>query len=238
MAERKRKIRVLLVDDHPSVLEGIRAYLRMKQHIRVVGQALDGGEAIRKARQLLPDVVLMDLSLPQMNGLEALRRIHCEIPQAKLIAYTMHDSGGFVREAIQAGAAGYVLKSSSLAKLVFAIETIHTGKTFFDPGISKCLSWLSRVDRARLGEVSLGKSRQRESTESTAASTVCKAYGLTEREKQILGLIADGLTLKEIAKELDISYTTMIPHVKHIHEKLVVHTRGAAVAKAIRENLV
>ena len=121
---------------------------------------------------------------------------------------------------------------------MFAIETIHTGKTFFDPGISKCLSWLSRVDRARLGEVGLGISRQRESTESTAASTVCKAYGLTEREKQILGLIADGLTLKEIAKGLDISYTTMIPHVKHIHEKLAVHTRGAAVAKAIRENLV
>jgi DNA-binding NarL/FixJ family response regulator len=140
-SNRKKKIRVFLVDDHPSVLEGLRAYLRTKEHIRVVGEAGDGGAAIRKIDTLQPDIVLMDLSLPQLNGLEVMKKVRDNNPTVKQIVYTMHESDEIARASIQSGAQGYVLKGSSLPKLVHAIERVYAGERFFDPTISE--RWLS-----------------------------------------------------------------------------------------------
>ena len=235
---RRRRISVLLVDDHPSVLQGLRGYLKKKQHIKIVGQGTDGAEAIRKTRQLLPDVVLMDLSLPQMNGLEALRTIHCEIPRAKLIAYTMHESREFVRAAMRAGAAGYVLKSSSLAELVRGIEGVQRGQIYFDRKISRFLAESSLASRSGLKKAEPGGSMQTGSGNLTLALDACEEYNLTRREKEILGLMADGLTIKEIAEQLHISNYTAISHAKRIYAKLQVHSRGEAVGKALRGLLV
>ncbi len=222
----KPSIRVLLVDDHLSVLEGIRLYLQRKPGIRIVGQATDGNQAVQMVKNLTPDVLLMDLSLPGMGGLEVMKIVACDVSRTKILVYTIHKSTEFVEEAKRSGASGYVLKSSSLSVLARAIESVDRGGTFFDPGISKCLPSLQH-------DLSIGIN------ESTPGGFVKReTYSLTVRERQILKMMADGLTMKEIAKKLNVSYNTMIPHAKHIHEKLRVNTRGAVVAKALREKLV
>jgi len=236
--ERKRRIRVLLVDDHPVTLRGVRDYLRAKQHISVVGQALDGTEAFEKARKLFPDVILLDLRLPKMNGLEATKKIVREIRGTRVLIFTMYDDRAFVEESIRAGASGYVLKSSSPRELVRAIERVSSGKTFFDPKISKSLPLLPHADRAAANEGSPGRPGQRKSDEPTPALIASRDYGLTEREKQITGLIVDGLTTKETAEKLGISYHTVVSHLRHIYEKLDVHNRSTAVMKALRKHLV
>jgi two-component system nitrate/nitrite response regulator NarL len=226
MPARKKKIRVLLVDDHPSVLQGIRAYLSGRLNIKVVGQALDGAKGLQEARKLLPDVALVDLSLPGMNGVEVLTRMHSEVPGAKLIAYTMHDSGGYVQAAVEAGARGYVMKSSSLATLVRAVDTIHGGGTFLDPSNAASLSASSDRDREA--------TRQAKSDRSLPKETL----GLTRREREVLKSLIEGLSTREIARRDHVSFHTAVSHLRNIYNKLGVHKRSAAVTKALREHIV
>jgi two-component system nitrate/nitrite response regulator NarL len=226
MAGRKRKIRVFLVDDHPSVLQGVRAYLSGRLNIKVVGQALDGAKGLQEARKLLPDVALVDLSLPAMNGVEVLRRMHSEVPGAKLIAYTLHDSGQYVRAAVEAGATGYVMKSSSLAMLVRAVEVIHRGGIFLDPSIATPLSASSVENQGATRKAELDGSLTQE---------VC---GLTRREKEVLEALIEGLSTREIARRDHVSFHTAVSHLRNIYNKLGVHKRSAAVTKALREHMV
>jgi DNA-binding NarL/FixJ family response regulator len=226
MAGRKRRIRVLLVDDHASVVQGIRSYFKTKRRIKIVGQAVDGAEAIQKARELTPDVVLMDLSLPKMNGLEALRRIRDEMPGAKAIAYTMHESREYVRAAMRGGAAGYVLKSSPLALLVRAIERVYGGRAFLDPNVSASFPLPLDKNQVDAKHAKVGGSRER------------NVHGLTRRERDILESLVDGLTIKEISERRQISYHTVVSHLRNIYNKFGVHKRSATVTKAMREHIV
>ena len=223
---RTRKIRILLVDDHPSVLNGVRSYLRSREGYVVVGQALDGVEAVMKANELQPDIVILDLSLPQMSGLEALRRINGDVPAAMLIAYTMHDGKEFVREALRAGANGYVRKTSSLRVLVRAIVGVRCGEMFVDSTIS------------RLEPTNWDDHKQTGCESETGAERKSPRNDLTRREKQVLKELVDGKVIKQIADDLSVAFNTATHHVMHIYQKLHVNTRGAAVAKAFRDKLV
>ncbi len=222
---RKNRIKLLLVDDHPSVLSGIHTYLRSHENLMVVGKSLDGADAVEKAIGLRPDIVILDLSLPKLSGMEVIRRIRCEVPGSKVIAYTMHEGKEFAREALGAGAVGYVLKSSPLRTLARAIERVYAGKSSCDPKIAKV--WPPDE----------GDNEDRETGAGTHKSPTCINHNLTKRESQILKLLVEGETIKQIAVSLCVSRNTVSNHVRHIYEKLGVNTRGAVVANAIRENL-
>jgi DNA-binding NarL/FixJ family response regulator len=226
MAGRKRKIRVLVVDNNPCVVRGIQAYFKTKHHISVVGQARGGEEAIEKTRKLSPDVVMMDLSLPSMNGMEALGSIRGEIRRVKLIAYTIRETKRSVRDAIRAGATGYVLKSSPLAMLVHAIERVHGGGTFLDPRIFPSLPLSSERNRLPAKQAKSGGSRGQDT------------YSLTQREREVLESLVDGLLIKEISERHHISPHTVVSHLRNIYNKFGVHKRSAAVTKALREHIV
>jgi DNA-binding NarL/FixJ family response regulator len=174
-----QKIKVLLVDDHPIVREGLKSHLSAIEQLRIVGEATDGREAIEKTRRLAPDVVLMDISLPRMNGLEATRALQEQAPQTRVIALSMHDNKEYVQEIIRCGARGYILKTASPFDLVRAIEAVHRGDTFFSPEISQTIL-NEYVHRQRRG-AEAGESR------------------LSAREEEVVLLIAEGLTNKEIA---------------------------------------
>jgi two-component system NarL family response regulator len=226
MAGRKRKIRVLVVDNNPCMLWGVQAYFKTKRHIKIIGQAREGAEAIQKAKRLSPDVVLMHLNVPNMDEAEALTRVRGETRGTKLIAYTMRKSQAFVREAIRAGATGYVLKSSSLAMLMHTVETIHGGRTFLDPNISASLPRSSNRHQVATKKMkSVGSGGQ-------------NLYRLTQREREILGSLVDGLLIKEISEQHHIRPHTVVSHLRNIYNKFEVHKRSAAVTKALREHIV
>jgi DNA-binding NarL/FixJ family response regulator len=155
-----------------------------------------------------------------------LTRMHSEVPGAKLIAYTMHDSGGYVQAAVEAGARGYVMKSSSLAMLVRAVETIHGGRIFLDPSIAASLSVSSDRDREVTKQTKVDRSLTRETC------------GLTRREREVLKSLIEGLSTREIARRDHVSFHTAVSHLRNIYNKLGVHKRSAAVTKALREHIV
>ena len=227
-ASRGEKIRVLLVDDHPSVLNGIRSYFRDQGNVEVVGQATDGAGALRKVRGLKPDVVLLDLSLPDMDGLEVVRRMRLGSSKPRFLVYTMHEGREYIRESVRAGANGFVLKSSPLAELLRATEKVLRGSLYID----RSLRGLMELDWCKCGR------EEAKSQGLTPMRHPSEGHALTEREKTILRLMADGFVLKEIADQLGISYYTVTAHAKHIYVKLQVHTVGAAIGKSLREGLL
>jgi len=226
MAGRKTKIRVLVVDINPCVLRGIQAYFKTKHHISIVGQARGGEEAIEKTRKLSPDVVMMDLSVPSVNGVELLSSMRGEIRGVKLVAYTIRETKRPVRDAIRAGATGYVLKSSSLRMLAQAIERVDDGWSFLDPRISPSLPSLSDAYQSAAKQAKPGGSRGKET------------YSLTQREREVLDSLVDGLTIKEISERRQISYHTVVSHLRNIYSKFGVHKRSVTVANAMREHIV
>lgn len=235
--ERKRRIRVLLADDHPVTLRGVRDYLRAKQHISVVGQALDGAEAFEKARKLLPDVILLDLRLPKMNGLEVTKKIVREIPGTRVLMFTVYDERAFVEESIRAGASGYVLKSSSPKELVRAIETVIAGRTFFSSAIPK--PYLRSLSVNQTGKhYDAIPSSDHNQDELIFDLPLNLKQDLTRQERYVLRLVVEGLRTQRIAEELGISYHTVVSHLRHIYDKLHVHNRSTAVMKALRKHLV
>jgi DNA-binding NarL/FixJ family response regulator len=208
---------ILLVDDHRIVREGLRTLLGQQPDLEVVGEAADGRDAVTQARLLRPDVIVMDIAMPELNGVEATRLILAELPQARVVALSMYADRRFVAEILRAGALGYVLKDGAFEELALAIRTITEGKTYLSPSIAGLVvEELVRRTEAP-GSPSLG--------------------GLTPRERQVLKLLADGMRPREIAQELAISVKTVEVHKQNLMNKLEIHTASELTRFAIREGI-
>lgn len=210
-----QRIRVLLVDDHPLVIDGIQARLEDEGTIEVVGRGGNGQEAITLCKALQPDVVLMDISMPVMNGLEATRILSRDAPEIRVLILSMHDNREYMVQLIQAGAKGYILKDVSAAEMVKAVETVYHGGTYFSASASQTL--FSHFEQPG-----------NEATESP----------LTQRELTVLTLLAEGHNNKEIARMLGISVRTVETHRQNIKAKLDIHTAAGLTRYAIEHALV
>jgi DNA-binding NarL/FixJ family response regulator len=211
--------RLLLVDDHALIREGLRAVLEVGGEMKVEGEGASGLEAIEAFRRLRPDVALLDIGMPDMDGLAACKRIRAEHPDARIIILTVHAEEQFFFEALRAGAHGYVLKRSSGEDLRRAIRTVAEGRTWLSPELAGSLVE-DFVSRARSGEGDL-------------------ALGaLSAREREVLKLVAEGHTSAEIAALLSISPKTVQTHRAHAMEKLGLHERTGLVRYAIRTGLI
>ena len=209
-----RRTRILVADDHTIVRQGLRAILEGEPDIEVVGEAADGREAVRKAVTLAPDVVIMDVSMPKMNGLEATARIVKGNPAIRVVALTMHSSEEYVFSLLKAGAKGYLLKESVSSDLVEAIHAVEGGGTYLHPSIST--------------KVVEGYLKGPQTTTRTGMVDV-----LTPREREILQLIAEGHTNKEIAGMLVLSVKTIENHRTRIMDKLEIHNVAGLTRYAI-----
>ena len=216
----KPSIRVLLVDDHPLFRKGIASLLSSEPGFEVLGEASDGQEAIEKARDLMPDVILMDISMPGVNGLEATQRIKQEIPYVRIVILTVSDEDQNLFEAIKSGAQGYLLKKIEPQTLFQTLRGVLEGE-----------APLSRVMATKL-LAEFARQRRAASEPRTPTAT------LTEREKEVLGLLAAGKTNKEIAGALRIAENTVKNHLKNILEKLHLENRVQAATFALREGLL
>jgi len=214
------KIKVLLVDDHPVVREGLRTMLAATPDIEVVAEAGDGFEAIDKAGSYQPQVVLMDLRMPNLDGLEATRRIKSQLPSVSVIVLTIYDNDAYVMDAIRAGAGGYLLKDASEDLLVHTIRAVHSGGMFINTGLWR-EAFTSMTDIASI-----------QPREKTVDSAILN--NLTPRERDVLRLVAQGLSNKEIGRTLFISEDTVKKHVQTIMVKLDASDRTQAAVKAVR----
>jgi two-component system response regulator NreC len=213
------KIRILLVDDHAILRAGLRALLSAEPDIEVVSEAGNGLEAVAQTEKLSPDIVLMDITMPVMDGLEATRRIHQSCPEVKVLVLTIHDSEEYLFQILEAGGAGYLVKDSADTDLINAIHAVYRGEAFLSPLAAKMV--IKRYLRA------VGQEEQKQNYED-----------LTRREKEILKLIADGYTNQEIADLLIISVKTVETHRAHILEKLELRTRADLVKYARSQGLL
>ena len=215
-------IRVLIADDHMIVRQGIHALLQAEPDIEVVGEAEDGREAVRLARELKANVVVMDLTMPVMDGMEATRQIKQSAPEINVLALTMHDSDEYFFRVLQSGASGYVLKRAAASDLISAVRTVARGEVFLHPAVAKKMV-TDYVKRA----------------ESKGENEAKDLYaGLTTRERGILTLIAEGLSNREIAERLTLSINTVQTHYAHIIEKLGLHNRAELIKYAIRHGVI
>jgi DNA-binding NarL/FixJ family response regulator len=213
------KIRVLVTDDHAIVRDGICALLALTGDIEAVGEATNGREALEMVRKLAPDVVLMDIAMPLMDGLEATRRIHKEFPQAKVIVLTQYEDREYVLPVIEAGASGFVSKTAASSELTSAIRSVYRGDSFLSPSIARLLV----EDYREMAKV--GKSRD-------------TSEQLTGREREILKLLAEGHSTPEIARMLVISPKTVERHKTNLMAKLDIHNRLDLFKYALRKGIV
>jgi two-component system NarL family response regulator len=214
-------IRVLIADDQPLYRRGLEVVLHTEEHIEVVGEAENGEEAIQKAEELAPDVVLMDVRMPRVNGIEATQAIRDRVPTTKILMLTVSDEDSDLYEAIKAGASGYLLKEVSVEEVADSIRAVMQGESKITPSMaSKLINEFSAMSK-RADE------RQR-----------LPAPALTARELEVLKLVAKGMSNREIADELFISENTVKNHVRNILEKLHLHSRMEAVMYALREKLL
>ncbi|MEL0612483.1 response regulator transcription factor [Marinomonas arenicola] len=213
MTTEPSKIRVLLVDDHMLVLDGLQARLEMEANIEVIGTASNGLEALEKAQQLQPDLVLMDVSMPILNGLEATKRFRSEQANIKILMLSMHNDKEYILSLIQSGANGYVLKDVSSEELVQAINMVYQGGTYFS---------------SKASDVLFGQ----------AAKTALEEEALSPRESAVLVEVASGFSNKEIAVRLNISVRTVETHRQNIKRKLDIHSSAGLVKYAIEHNLI
>ncbi len=214
------RTRVLLAEDHTIVRKGLRSLLDKETGIKVVGEAEDGREAIAKAEELHPDVVVMDIAMPGLNGLEATRQIKKRFPDMKILILTMHTNEEYVLQTLKAGASGYLVKKAAPAELISAINAVHKGDSFLSPSISRTV-----IDEyiRRSKEISEGE----EGFEQ-----------LTVREREVLQLIAEGHKTREIAELLYISIKTVETHRAHIMNKLDIHSTAELTRYAIRKGII
>ncbi len=221
MEERHSLIRVLIADDHTLVRQGIRMLLEAQPDLQVVGEASDGVESVSLTQELKPDVTIMDIGMPGMDGLEATRAIKRAQPNVQILVLTMHEGEDYFFKILAAGAAGYVLKRAAANDLIAAVYAVARGEVFLYPAVAKKLvtDYLSRVQADDSGA--------RDSFKD-----------LTAREREVLMLVADGLSNREIAERLTLSLSTVQTHYAHIAEKLNLHNRTELVKYAIRHGLI
>ena len=215
------RLRVLIVDDHALFRRGLQMVLRQEPDIEVVGEAEDGFEAVVRAQELMPDVVLMDVRMPKRSGIEATQEIRDVLPHVKILMLTISDEEADLYDAIKAGASGYLLKEISIDEVAEAVRTIHSGQSRISPSMaSKLLQEFAAMSR-RADE------RQQ-----------LPAPRLTDREMEVLRLVAQGLNNRDIGRELFISENTVKNHIRNILEKLHLRSRMEAVVYAVREKLL
>jgi DNA-binding NarL/FixJ family response regulator len=217
-------IRVLIADDHALFRRGLEMVLQGEAGLELVGQASDGQEAVQLATEVVPDVVLMDIRMPKITGIEAARRMKEVAPSAKIVMLTISDEEEDLFEAIRAGASGYLLKDIPLDELADSVRAVHGGQSLINPSMAgKLLTEFATLAR-------------RASEDEPAKHA--PAPKLTDREMEVLRLVARGLNNRDIAKELFISENTVKNHVRNILEKLQIHSRMEAVMIAVREKLI
>jgi DNA-binding NarL/FixJ family response regulator len=209
---------VLIADDHALLREGLRALLKTAEDIEVVGEAADGQQAVEECRRLQPDLVLMDVAMPGLGGLEATVQIRREDPRRRVLVLTQYDDREYVSRFLKAGASGYVLKKAAGAELVAAIRAVHRGGLVLDPAVAR---------------EAVGAGRP-----AAEAAAQDPYEGLTDREKQVLKLVAEGRSNKEVAQLLGISVKTAMSHREHVMGKLGLHTRTDLIRFALRRGVI
>ena len=214
-----QKIRVLVVDDHSIVVDGICALLELAKDIEVAGEASNGSEALEKVRNLMPDVVLMDIAMPIMDGLEATRRIHKEFPRVKVLVLTQYDDKEYVFPVIEAGASGFISKTAASSELVSGIRSVYHGDSFLSPTAARIL-----VEDYQQ-EASLRKEQD-------------PYKQLTNREREILKMLAEGYNTREIANMLIVSIKTVEGHKTNLMAKLDIHNRTELIKYALRKGII
>jgi two-component system response regulator NreC len=212
-----KNIHILICDDHTLFVEGLKAMLRNETSLTIVGEARDGRQAVDLVKQLKPDVILMDVSMPDMNGFDATCRVREFDPNVKVLILTMHDEEEFVARCLEAGAAGYIMKDAPASQLLYAIEMVEKGERYLSPNVLKKV-----VD----GYV---KNTNRPQTSYDR---------LTAREREILKLLAEGLTVKEVAVRLNLSVKTVEVHKHNLMKKIDVHDKAELVKYAIQKKLI
>jgi len=213
------RIRVLIADDHAIVREGVRALLKLSDDIEVVGEAANGLEAIEAARALSPDVILMDIAMPGLGGLEATLEIRKENPAVRILVLTQYEDREYIRRFLKAGVSGYVLKKAAGADLTSAIRAVQRGGLVLDPEVAR--------------------EAMREHASADANGGEADSYEtLTDREKQVLKLVAEGRSNKEVAELLDISVKTAMSHREHIMQKLDLHSRTELIKFALQKGVI
>jgi DNA-binding NarL/FixJ family response regulator len=215
-----KRITVLLAEDHMIVREGFRKMLELEDDLEVIGEAEDGRQAVAKVKKLRPAVVLMDIAMPLLNGLEATRQVLRALPATKVLMLSAHSDDAYVKNAIESGAVGFLLKHTSAHEVCRAIREVQKGKTFFSPAVSKRRDRLNPPSLGRLGAI------QR------------KAVQLTSREMEVLQLIAEGKANKETAAELGIGTKTVEKHRAHLMEKLDIHDTAGLTRYAISVGII
>ncbi|MDY7019580.1 MAG: response regulator transcription factor [Chloroflexota bacterium] len=214
-----QKIKVLIVDDHTLVRDGIRALLALATDIEVVGEAANGKEAMEKVKRFAPNVVLMDLAMPVVSGLEATRRIRKRFPETKILALTQYDDREYVVPVIEAGARGFISKSAAFSELASAIQAVYQGDSFLSPTAAAAVVEECQQKADLEGEMD-------------------PYQRLTDREKEMLELVAKGYTAKEIADMLVISLRTVESHKTSLMKKLDIHNRTDLIKFAIRKGII
>jgi len=212
-------IRVLLADDHTLIRAGLRMVVSSQPDFIVVGEANHGREAVALAEQLRPDVVVMDVGMPSLNGIEACRQVHDSLPQTQVIMLSMHSDEGYVLRALKAGAKGYLLKDSAEADLASAIRAVSAGKSFFSPAVSKVRleDYMRKLDRAGAED---------------------SFELLSPREREVLQLVAEGKSSKEVANLLELSVYTVETHRAKVMQKLKLHNIPELILYAVRKGIV
>ena len=215
-----KPITVLLAEDHTMVREGLRMMLKLEPDMEVVGEVQDGRQAVALAIELNPDVVLMDIAMPGMNGLEATRQLLKAAPKSKIVILTAHCDDAYVKSAVDSGAAGFLLKQDTAHDVCRAIREVHEGRTFYSTTIAKRFGRLNPLSRNRAGKIRTNPSL------------------LTSREMEVLQLIAEGKANKETASELGISIKTVEKHRGHLMEKLDIHDTAGLTRHAIATGII
>jgi len=214
----KNKITVLIVDDHTLVRDGIRSLLELITDVEVVGEASNGKEALEKVKELEPEIVLMDLAMPVMTGLEATRRIHKQFPEIKVLALTQYDGSEYVIPVIEAGARGFITKMAAFSDLATAIQAVHKGESFLSPSAAAAL-----VEERQAG---------------TGGKNETDLYErLTDKEREVLKLVVEGKTTREIADLWVVSPKTIESHKTSLMNKLNIHNKTDLIKFAIRKQV-